>query len=105
MFKIVRESKSAIASLYIPPAAAIDEIKLKEHLNNLAREYNNGSLCFWMKLPAGCLRAYFWTTNGIETRTYTSMEVTDALFHKKALFFHSAEAILNQLEEPMLAAA
>jgi hypothetical protein len=105
MLTIVRESRSAIASIYIPAKVAADECTLRRYLENLAKGYNASSLCFWMKLPGGRLKAFFWASHGMETRTYSSIEITEALFHKKALFFHSAESVLNQLEEPVLVAA
>ena len=76
-----------------------------QYLESLAQGYNVPALCFWMKLTGGRLKAFFWSQHGMEARTYSPEEVTDALFHKKAFFFHPAESILNQLEEPMLAAA
>jgi hypothetical protein len=105
MLTIVRESRSAIASIYIPARVADDEFNLRQYLENLAQGYNVPALCFWMKLSGGRLKAFFWSQHGMEARTYSPEEVTDALFHKKAFFFHPAESILNQLEEPMLAAA
>src|SRR5437773_1426069 len=103
---IVRESNAAVSTLSIPPGIAGDENKLRNHLENLARAYTRDrSLCFWMKLPGGGLKAYYRMVSGIESRTYSAREITDAIFHKKSLFFHPAEQILNMLEEPMLAVA
>src|ERR1044071_9471792 len=105
MVTIVRETKTAITSIYIPTKVVAEESKRREYLANLAKGYNASSLCCWMKLPNGRLKAYFWASTGLECRTYSSIEVTDALFHKKPLFLHSAEAILTQMEEPILVAA
>src|SRR5690242_20152250 len=101
---IVRESNAAVSTLSIPAGIAADEIKLRGHLENLARAYTRDrSLCFWVKLTGGGLKAFYRMASGIESRTYTAREVTDAIFHKKPLFFHPAEQIVNMLEEPMLA--
>jgi hypothetical protein len=103
---IVRESNAAVSTLSIPTGIAGDEVKLRNHLENLARAYTRDrSFCFWMKLSGGGLKAYYRMAKGIESRTYTAREITEAIFHKKALFFHPAEQILNMLEEPMLAVA
>jgi hypothetical protein len=106
---VLRASNFIISKFYIPDIIAESEKDLRFYLDSmvLMEESNQSdrSLCFWIKLSGGRLRAYIHTRRGIECRTFSSKEITDAIFYGKSLFFYPVEKIVGLFEEPALAVA
>ncbi|MEW6732922.1 MAG: hypothetical protein AB1489_16470 [Acidobacteriota bacterium] len=103
---MVQESSSKLELISVPARVSTDEGKLRNYLDSLARNYSNSRLlCFWMGQSGGGLKAFFWTVSGLESRTYSTYEVTEALFHKKPLFSHCVTDVIALLEEPAILAA
>src|ERR1044071_1294484 len=92
---IVKESKKAFMAFYIPNSIAAEEEEFRNFLVSLRQSDNQENICFWIRLEAGGLKAYYQTVNGFETRTYSREEIIDAIIDEKKLFFHApAELVL-----------
>ncbi|MEW6732692.1 MAG: hypothetical protein AB1489_15300 [Acidobacteriota bacterium] len=98
--RVVKTSDVETSTLSVPISLIEDDCTLRKYLFLFAQSCEcDHRLCFWINLTGGRLRAYFRTNSGIESRTYSPLEVADAIFNKNTLFFQLPEEILSLLEE------
>ncbi|MEW6736848.1 MAG: hypothetical protein AB1489_36510 [Acidobacteriota bacterium] len=98
--RVVKTSDVEMSTLSVPISLVEDDCTLRKYLFHFAQTCEcDRHLCFWVNLTGGRLRAYFRTNSGIESRTYSPIEVTEVIFNKHTLLFQSPEEILSLLEE------
>jgi hypothetical protein len=98
--RVVKTSELEISTFSVPVSLMENDSELRKNLYYFAQSCESDRhLCFWVNQAGGSLRAYFRTNRGMESRTYSPKEVTDAIFNSNLLFFQSPEEILNLLEE------
>ncbi|MEW6733681.1 MAG: hypothetical protein AB1489_20300 [Acidobacteriota bacterium] len=106
MLKVaIGESQGRLLHLPIPIKIAEDEGKLRRYLETVAQYHRlDYPSCFWIKLANGTVKAYFRLAKGMESRTYSAQEITEAIFSRRALFYHRMEEIIDQMaNSPIIA--